>query len=103
MMSSASFLDETPFIYHRDSSSSISTSWSFNELTTLLPFVPFTLTCSISDFAIMLRKLSSSPTLQHSDGGLAIENPADGSRVPVKEANTLGETSGNTRLSKSVT
>lgn len=103
MMSSANFLEDVPFKYHHEWFPVSSTSCSFNEFTTLLPFVPFTLTWSINDFAIMLKKLSRSPILWPSDWGLAMENPVGGSRAPVNEANALGDTSGNTRLSKSVT
>lgn len=101
---SASFLDETPLRYHHDSSKSVkSTSMSFNELTTLLPFAPFTLTCSISTLATTLKKLSSSPALRYPGCGLHTENPVGGSWVPVNEANVPGDTWGNTRFSKSVT
>lgn len=104
MTSSASFLDDTPLRYHHDSSRSVkSTSLSFNELTTLLPFEPFTLTCSINALATMLKKLSSRPALWLFDCGFVTENPVGGSREPVNEANVPGDTSGNTLFSKSVT
>jgi len=52
---------------------------------------------------MMLKKLSSNPTWWLLGGGLAIEKPVEGSRDPVNEANALGDTSGRTRLSNSVT
>lgn len=103
IMSSASFLLETPLRYHKASSTSKSMSWSLTELTTLLPFAPFTFTCNINAFAIILKKLSRNPTRWFSDGELAMENPVDGSREPIKTANALGATSGSTLLSNSVT